>query len=100
MKKYIFEFSLLFITVFVLFTIFTTVDASVSADKGFGGKITSIRSSKITEVESQGYSCEVPGKAIDIKPVDSSYPISYLIKNNRQSAFSFEFVIKCISRFL
>lgn len=73
--------------VFIFFVGSHTVQASWLTKilhRGFGGKITNIRATRVRNQESMGYKCIVPGTAIDIKPV-GSYPTSYVIPSGVRS---------------
>jgi len=79
MKK-ILKITLVSFIILIGFYFTTKAIAAVRPYQSLGGKITSTRSTKIEELEDQGYTCEVPGTTIEINPVRPGFcPMSYII---------------------
>ena len=77
MKKSVFIVS---IFIFMSLVIFNIAHASSGAGKkAFGGIIIDEEAARLTELESTGYNCAVPGDTFDIKPVGKSSTGPYLV---------------------
>ena len=53
-------------------------------NKVFAGKIIANEASRITQLQSTGYECTVPGTTVEIKPQSFSMPKSYFLAKNKE----------------
>lgn len=81
-KRALIYFVFLFLLIFISFEI----THATSFKKPFGGTIIKTKATQIETLENSGWTCTVAGETIEIKPISSKYPTSYMIPANVQSS--------------
>jgi hypothetical protein len=76
MKK---NFLRVLIVVVIIFASIEVAYAYSTLGQGFGGTIIKVKAFEVERLENASYRCAVAGKTIEVKPILSKYPKSYMI---------------------